>query len=172
MKKVRLPFPLPLLREHLQACSQLQTARGFPPRRGLRGHPAGTMTQLAGARGSPAAVREGGREARAGLAPSYLGTQFGEEPSISQVANRFMGTGLFSAPPPKLSRPLRSAMVRDGPTPSCGSGHARRRGSVRGSATRSGASGACLRAVGVLCAGEGLRRAAAGPQLVMPTTLP
>lgn len=43
----------------------------------------------------------------------YLGMQFGDEPSISQVANRFMGTGLFRAPlPGKLSRPLLSAMVR------------------------------------------------------------
>lgn len=39
--------------------------------------------------------------------------QFGEDPSISHVANRFMGTGLLRAPlPGKLSRPLRSAMVR------------------------------------------------------------
>lgn len=40
--------------------------------------------------------------------------QFGEDPSISHVANRFMGTGLFKAPlPAKLSRPLLSAMVSD-----------------------------------------------------------
>lgn len=39
--------------------------------------------------------------------------QLEEDPSISQVANRFMGTGLLSAPlPGKLKRPLRSAMVR------------------------------------------------------------
>lgn len=43
--------------------------------------------------------------------------QFGEDPSISHVANRFMGTGLLRAPlPGKLSRPLLSAMVRDSPT--------------------------------------------------------
>lgn len=49
----------------------------------------------------------------AGCAVPYLGMQFGEDPSISQVANRFMGTGLLSAPlPGKLSRPLLSAMVR------------------------------------------------------------
>lgn len=45
--------------------------------------------------------------------------QFGEDPSISHVANRFMGTGLLRAPLPwKLSRPLLSAMVRDSPTQS------------------------------------------------------
>lgn len=39
--------------------------------------------------------------------------QFGDDPSISHVANRFMGTGLLRAPlPGKLSRPLLSAMVR------------------------------------------------------------
>lgn len=39
--------------------------------------------------------------------------QLEEDPSISQVANRFMGTGLLSAPlPGKLRRPLLSAMVR------------------------------------------------------------
>lgn len=39
--------------------------------------------------------------------------QLEEDPSISQVANRFMGTGLLSAPlPGKLKRPLLSAMVR------------------------------------------------------------
>lgn len=43
----------------------------------------------------------------------YLGMQLEEDPSISQVANRFMGTGLLSAPlPGKLRRPLLSAMVR------------------------------------------------------------
>lgn len=43
----------------------------------------------------------------------YLGMQFGEDPSISHVANRFMGTGLLRAPlPGKLNRPLLSAMVR------------------------------------------------------------
>ncbi len=41
--------------------------------------------------------------------------QLGEEPSISQVANRFIGTGLFSAPlPGKLNRPLLSAMLAAG----------------------------------------------------------
>lgn len=53
--------------------------------------------------------------------------QFGEDPSISHVANRFMGTGLLRAPlPGKLRRPLLSAMVRaagwDSPTPSWGGG--------------------------------------------------
>lgn len=39
--------------------------------------------------------------------------QFGEDPSISHVANRFMGTGLLRAPlPGKLNLPLLSAMVR------------------------------------------------------------
>lgn len=58
-------------------------------------------------------------------AGTHLGMQFGEDPSISHVANRFMGTGLLSAPlPGKLNRPLLSAMVRaaaagwDCPTPS------------------------------------------------------
>lgn len=46
-------------------------------------------------------------------AAAYLGMQFGEDPSISHVANRFMGTGLLRAPlPGKLNRPLLSAMVR------------------------------------------------------------
>lgn len=41
--------------------------------------------------------------------------QLGDEPSISQVANRFIGTGLFSAPlPGKLNRPLLSAMLAAG----------------------------------------------------------
>lgn len=102
--------------------------RGSPPLRGLRGHAAGTMTQLYPARrvGSSGSCAGSARSPAAELTASYLGTQFGEEPSISQVANRFMGTGLFRAPLPKLSRPLRSAMVPDCPTPSCGS--------VRGSA--------------------------------------
>ncbi|KAJ8341096.1 hypothetical protein SKAU_G00333870 [Synaphobranchus kaupii] len=40
--------------------------------------------------------------------------QLGDDPSISQVANKFIGTGLLSAPlPGKLSRPLLSAMVRE-----------------------------------------------------------
>ncbi|KAJ3613587.1 hypothetical protein NHX12_019833, partial [Muraenolepis orangiensis] len=43
---------------------------------------------------------------------SYRGTQLGDEPSTSQVANRFMGTGLLRDPlPGKLSRPLLSAMA-------------------------------------------------------------
>lgn len=46
---------------------------------------------------------------------SHLGMQLGDEPSISQVANRFIGTGLFSAPlPGKLNRPLLSAMLAAG----------------------------------------------------------
>lgn len=46
---------------------------------------------------------------------SHLGMQFGEEPSISQVAKRFIGTGLFRAPlPGKLKRPLLSAMLAPG----------------------------------------------------------
>ena len=50
--------------------------------------------------------------AAAGRDGTYLGMQFGEDPSISHVANRFMGTGLLRAPlPGKLSRPLLSAMV-------------------------------------------------------------
>lgn len=53
--------------------------------------------------------------------------QLGEDPSISQVANRFIGTGRFSAPlPGKLSRPLLSAMLDDVAGPS----HARRRKNV------------------------------------------
>lgn len=56
---------------------------------------------------------------------AHLGMQFGEDPSISHVANRFMGTGLLRAPlPGKLNRPLLSAMVLaagwDCPTPSRG----------------------------------------------------
>lgn len=57
--------------------------------------------------------------------------QLEEDPSISQVANRFMGTGLLSAPlPGKLKRPLRSAMVRAAggtvraPSCCCGCGEA------------------------------------------------
>lgn len=47
------------------------------------------------------------------LAAPYLGMQYGEGPSISHVANRFMGTGLLRATlPGKLSRPLLSAMIR------------------------------------------------------------
>lgn len=46
---------------------------------------------------------------------SHLGMQLGEEPSISQVAKRFIGTGLFRAPlPGKLNRPLLSAMLAAG----------------------------------------------------------
>lgn len=45
-------------------------------------------------------------------AGAYLGTQLGLEPSTSQVANRFMGTGVLSAPgaPGRPRRP-RSAMA-------------------------------------------------------------
>lgn len=45
-----------------------------------------------------------------GAAPRYLGTQLGLEPSISQVAKRFIGTGRPRAPaPPGKLRRLRSA---------------------------------------------------------------
>lgn len=56
----------------------------------------------AGARGNKAA----------GRAAAYLGTQLGLEPSTSQVANRFMGTGVLSAAgaPARPRRP-RSAMA-------------------------------------------------------------
>lgn len=52
----------------------------------------------------------------------YLGTQLGLEPSISQVANRFMGTGRPSAPAPpgKLRRPRSAAAAMaasTGPAP-------------------------------------------------------
>ena len=56
-------------------------------------------------------VQKGQRDATAEA--TYLGMQFGDDPSISHVANKFMGTGLLRAPlPGKLSRPLLSAMVR------------------------------------------------------------
>lgn len=97
------------------------------PLRGLRGQRLGTTTQLAGAAGT-AATWQATRRARALETPALkvqtdnnaraatdLGMQFGEEPSISHVANRFMGTGLLRAPlPGKLSLPLLSAMVRPG----------------------------------------------------------
>lgn len=141
--------------------------RGSPPLRGLRGHAAGTMTQLYPARrvGSSGSCAGSARSPAAELTASYLGTQFGEEPSISQVANRFMGTGLFRAPLPKLSRPLRSAMVPDCPTPSCGS--------VRGSAgplPRAARQAHASARWGSAVPGRG-GAAAAGPGLVMPTTL-
>lgn len=68
----------------------------------------------------PVAVHLPARWQTAHLGPpisrdSHLGMQLGEEPSISQVANRFIGTGLFSAPlPGKLNRPLLSAMLAAG----------------------------------------------------------
>lgn len=66
------------------------------------------------ARGPRGPVPEAGRCAReqSGGRAAYLGTQLGLEPSTSQVANRFMGSGVLSAAgaPARPRRP-RSAMA-------------------------------------------------------------
>lgn len=64
--------------------------------------------------------------------------QLEEDPSISQVANRFMGTGLLSAPlPGKLKRPLLSAMVR------AAGGTVRHRAAAAPAAAAAAAEGRC-----------------------------
>lgn len=90
------------------------------PLQGLHGHPLGKMIELAAGEATvqlwqpnmPAGALGKLKQTHAARTAPYLGMQFGEDPSISHVANRFMGTGLLRAPlPGKLNRPLLSAMV-------------------------------------------------------------
>lgn len=88
------------------------------------------------ARRSSSRPGRAGRSRRAGTKRAsrarYLGTQLGLEPSTSQVANRFMGTGVLSAPgaPARPGRP-RSAMAPAPPLP-------RRPGAAAGGRARGG----------------------------------
>ncbi|XP_043345510.1 collagen alpha-1(I) chain-like [Cervus canadensis] len=98
------------------------------------------------ARGPRGPVPGAGRCAReqSGGRAAYLGTQLGLEPSTSQVANRFMGTGVLSAAgaPARPKRP-RSAMAPAPAAPSAA-------WAAAGPRTRGGRAG-----------GPGARRAAA-----------
>lgn len=82
-------------------------ARGGKGRRDGGEERAGDGEGARGSSGEPGQQRGWGPRPRP---PRYLGTQLGLEPSISQVAKRFIGTGRPRAPvPPGKLRRLRSA---------------------------------------------------------------
>lgn len=81
-------------------------------KRGRGGGRAGAPTRgVPPSHQAPPAARRGEGERRERVRCRYLGTQLGLEPSISQVAKRFIGTGRPKAPAPpgKLRRPRSAA---------------------------------------------------------------